>query len=87
MPSPRFDVSLPFILRWEGGFIDHPADPGGATNKGVTQKVYDAWRARQGQPPRSVRLIEDAEMHAIYGCRHGAICCRARWTSCSSIPP
>ena len=66
MPSPRFDVSLPFILRWEGGFIDHPADPGGATNKGVTQKVYDAWRARQGQPPRSVRLIEDAEMHAIY---------------------
>jgi lysozyme family protein len=66
MPSPRFDVSLPFILRWEGGFIDHPADPGGATNKGVTQKVYDAWRARQGQPPRSVRLIENAEMQAIY---------------------
>jgi lysozyme family protein len=66
MPSPRFDVSLPFILRWEGGFIDHPADPGGATNKGVTQKVYDAWRARQGQSPRSVRLIDDAEMQGIY---------------------
>jgi lysozyme family protein len=66
MPSRRFDASLPFILRWEGGFVDHPADPGGATNKGVTQRVYDSWRTRQGQPPRSVRLIEDAEVHAIY---------------------
>ena len=59
MPSSRFDASLPFILRWEGGFVDHPADRGGATNKGVTQRVYDAWRARQGQAPRSVRLIEE----------------------------
>ena len=41
MPSPAFESSLPFILRWEGGFVDHPADPGGRTNKGVTQKVYD----------------------------------------------
>ena len=60
MPSSRFAASLPFILRWEGGFVDHPADRGGATNKGVTQRVYDAWRARQGQAPQSVRLIEDA---------------------------
>jgi lysozyme family protein len=66
MPSQRFDASLPFILRWEGGFVDHPADRGGATNKGVTQRVYDRWRTRQGEPPRSVRLIEDAEVHAIY---------------------
>ena len=66
MPSSRFDASLPFILRWEGGFVDHPADRGGATNKGVTQRVYDAWRARQGQPPRSVRLIEEPEVQAIY---------------------
>jgi lysozyme family protein len=66
MASPRFDSSLPFILRWEGGFVDHPADRGGATNRGVTQRVYDGWRARQGQPARSVRLIDDAEVHAIY---------------------
>lgn len=26
----------PFILSWEGGFSNHPADKGGATNKGVT---------------------------------------------------
>ncbi len=66
MPSPAFERSLPFILRWEGGFVDHPADPGGRTNKGVTQKVYDAWRARQQFARRDVKLIEDREVQAIY---------------------
>jgi lysozyme family protein len=66
MPSPAFEASLPFVLRWEGGYVDHPADPGGATNKGVTQKVYDEWRSRQGRSLRSVRLIEDDEVGAIY---------------------
>jgi lysozyme family protein len=61
-----FATSLPFVLRWEGGFVDHPADPGGATNKGVTQKVYDSWRAKNGQPQRSVRDLQDSEMAAIY---------------------
>jgi lysozyme family protein len=66
MTSPAFQAALPFVLRWEGGFVDHPADPGGATNKGVTQAVYDAWRARQGLPRRSVRELLTEEMHAIY---------------------
>ncbi len=66
MASGAFLNSLPFVLRWEGGYVDHPADPGGRTNKGVTQKVYDSWRARQGLPQRHVREIEDAEVHAIY---------------------
>lgn len=30
----------PFILRWEGGYSNHPADRGGATNKGVTINTY-----------------------------------------------
>ena len=36
----------PYILKWEGGFVDHKADKGGATNMGVTiatwrQNGYD----------------------------------------------
>lgn len=27
---------MPFILKWEGGYVNDPADRGGATNKGVT---------------------------------------------------
>ena len=55
-----------FILREEGGFSNDPADPGGATMKGVTQAVYDAWRVKQGQVKRSVRLITDDEGDAIF---------------------
>jgi len=66
MPSAAFEASLPFVLRWEGGFVDHPNDPGGRTNKGVTQKVYDAWRRRQGLPVRDVKRLEDAELQRIY---------------------
>jgi lysozyme family protein len=66
MGSAAFASALPFVLRWEGGLVDHPADPGGRTNKGVTQRVYDAWRAQQGLDRRDVAFIEDGEVEAIY---------------------
>ena len=47
MASDQFVAALPFVLRWEGGFVNHPKDPGGATNKGITQAVYDNWRRSQ----------------------------------------
>ena len=31
---------LPFILRWEGKFVNDPTDKGGATNMGVTLKTW-----------------------------------------------
>lgn len=66
MSTAALTASMPFILRWEGGYVNHPNDPGGATNKGVTKRVYDDWRKRNGKSPRDIRQIEDAEMHAIY---------------------
>jgi len=33
----RFNICLDRVLKHEGGFVDHPKDPGGATNMGVTQ--------------------------------------------------
>jgi lysozyme family protein len=38
---------LNFTLRWEAGFVNHPNDPGGPTNFGITQNVLAGWR---GQP-------------------------------------
>jgi lysozyme family protein len=35
-----FDVFLPMVLRFEGGYVDDPADPGGETNKGITMTVF-----------------------------------------------
>jgi lysozyme family protein len=64
--SPAFNASLPFILRWEGGFVDDPNDHGGRTNKGVTQKVYSAWRADQGIGQQDVAFIDNQEVASIY---------------------
>lgn len=50
----------------EGGYVNHPKDPGGATNKGITQRVYDAYRKSKGLALRSVKLITEAEVAEIY---------------------
>jgi lysozyme family protein len=33
-------VAVNFTLLYEGGFVDDPHDPGGATNKGITLATY-----------------------------------------------
>ena len=35
-----YKVIIPFILKWEGGFVNDPDDRGGATNKGVTIATF-----------------------------------------------
>lgn len=64
----RFDYSLAFVTqpRIEGGFNNHKADRGGATNHGITQKKYDEFRKWCGSTPRSVRYITTDEYTAIY---------------------
>lgn len=62
----EFIRSLDKVLLEEGGWSDHPKDPGGATMKGVTQRVYDAYRDRLRKTRRSVRFIEQSELEVIY---------------------
>ena len=61
-----FRKSLAFVLRWEGGYVNDPADPGGATNKGITQGTYNAYRQDKGLPTQSVRFITQSEVEDIY---------------------
>ena len=44
----RADKAIRKILAHEGGFVDHPADPGGATNKGITIATYRRYIKRNG---------------------------------------
>lgn len=68
-PDDAWARCLAFVLRWEGGWADNPADPGGATMKGITIGTYTRWRAAHGQPAPTkddLRNISDAEVEQIY---------------------
>lgn len=39
----RFEDAVQLILKHEGGYVNHPKDPGGMTNLGVTKRVYEGW--------------------------------------------
>jgi lysozyme family protein len=43
----NFDRCLKLVLKAEGGYVDHPRDPGGATNLGVTKKVWEEWVGKE----------------------------------------
>jgi len=59
-------LATDWILVHEGGYVNHPKDPGGATNMGVIQRTYDGWRARKNKPLQTVRNITSAEVVSIY---------------------
>ncbi|TIW11303.1 MAG: N-acetylmuramidase [Mesorhizobium sp.] len=66
MASSREKEALARVLAHEGGYVNHPADPGGPTNKGITQRVYDAYRRGKGLGTRSVQQISNQEIADIY---------------------
>ncbi len=66
MAANHFDRALPRVLVHEGGYVNDPCDPGGATNKGITYRVYDAYRTRKGLDTRSVKYISPGEVSEIY---------------------
>lgn len=43
MAKGNFDACLKEVLLHEGGFVNHPKDPGGMTNLGVTKATYESW--------------------------------------------
>ena len=62
----NFQKILAKTLIWEGGFVDNPLDPGGRTNKGITQREYDSYRKRKVLPFNDVKNISDDEVTDIY---------------------
>ena len=62
----NFPNALKQVLLYEGGYVNNPNDPGGATNKGITQAVYNQWRASKDQPKQSVKFLTYQETQDIY---------------------
>ncbi len=67
--SSRFQACLAEVLKHEGGYVDDPRDPGGATNLGIAMATLAAWR---GKPvtKQDVRDLSVAEAGAIYRARY-----------------
>ena len=42
----NWEIALKHILKWEGGYVNHKDDPGGRTNLGVTQRVWEEWTGK-----------------------------------------
>jgi lysozyme family protein len=39
----NWEEALAHVLKHEGGYVNHPSDPGGMTNLGVTKRVWEEW--------------------------------------------
>lgn len=61
-----FDELIVDVLGREGGYVNHPADSGGPTNYGVTQRTYTDWLSSRGRAWRDVRGLTIAEARQIY---------------------
>jgi lysozyme family protein len=65
--ADRFDACLAFTLAQEGGYVDDPSDPGGATNMGITLATYRQWSHDAALGPDDVRAMPRRTAAAIYG--------------------
>ena len=61
----NFERCLSETLKHEGGWADHPSDPGGATMKGVTIGTFAGFKGRKVSKAE-LRAITDVDLRAIY---------------------
>jgi lysozyme family protein len=66
----RFDICVAFTLRQEGGYVDDPADPGGATNMGITLATYREWSDDPRLGDLQVKDMTLKTARAIYQSRY-----------------
>ena len=61
----NFEKALASVLHHEGGFVNHPKDPGGITNLGCTKRVWEEW---VGHPvtEQAMRDLKPADVAPLY---------------------
>jgi len=70
MAASSFEPSLAEVLASEGGWSEHPSDPGGATMKGITLGTFKQWRGTRHLTKLDLQQISDVEVRAIYRVRY-----------------
>lgn len=77
--NDNFEESLAHVLKHEGGYVDHPKDPGGATNLGCTKKVWEEWVGHEVTKD-DIKALTIADVSPLYKARYWDKC------RCDDIP-
>jgi lysozyme family protein len=83
--AERFARCLEEVLHHEGGYVDHPSDPGGATNKGITLETARAF----GLDADEDGDVDKADVRRITGADAARVYREGYWESahCGALPP
>ena len=75
----NFQECLVKVLKHEGGFVNHPSDPGGMTNLGVTKKVWEEWIGHEADE-KAMRELTPALVGPMYEMKYW------RTSYCEKLP-
>ena len=67
----NFKHCLDLVLKSEGGWVNHPSDPGGETNLGVTKRV---WEEYVGHPVESLKKLTKDDVAPLYELKYWRPC-------------
>ena len=65
MAASNWDSAFKLMLASEGGFVNHPSDPGGMTNLGVTKATWEAWVGRESNE-KEMRSLTPEMVEPLY---------------------
>ena len=71
--NSNFKQALEYLVKSEGGYVDNPKDPGGRTNLGVTQKVWESWVGRESNE-KEMRALTKADVELLYKRKYWDAC-------------
>ena len=67
MAKNNFDNIMKHVFKSEGSkFVNHPADPGGATRYGVIQRTFNRYCKLHNMKPYSVKHLTKAVAKQVY---------------------
>ena len=63
--NQNFDKCMSMLLKHEGGYVNHPSDPGGMTNLGITKRTYDEYHGTDIDE-EGMRNLKKSDVEPIY---------------------
>lgn len=65
----NFENCFALVIKHEGGYVDNPKDPGGATNLGCTKKVWEEWIGHEVSKD-DIKALTYADVMPLYKKRY-----------------